>query len=188
MAKTTLSCRRLSRGKSGAVWWGSISEFRLSRRCPQCLGHYRTLETNVFPSLVKFVALNCKKFFYNLLHVVAYARNLMMSYTFDILGVTPMLTFFNYQQQVECNPQRSMAYLASFNCTLDGLIDATDLIPQKPDWDWDMVIGAMVKFWVHHESLVEQWRQEMISLGEQSLLVGRIANTQLLRQQFESLI
>ena len=111
-----------------------------------------------------------------------------MNYTFDILGVTPVFTFFNYQQEVENNPRRSMAYLGSPECTLDGLIQATELIPDKPDWDWDAVVKTMVNFWLHHESNIQTWRREMASFCEATLLVARVANTQILRQEFEALL
>jgi hypothetical protein len=112
----------------------------------------------------------------------------VMHYTFDILGVTPVFTFFNYQQEVENNPRRSMAYLGSPECTLDGLIQATELIPDKPDWDWDAVVKTMVNFWLHHESNIQTWRREMASFSEATLLVARVANTQVLRQEFEALL
>ena len=34
----------------------------------------------------------------------------VMNYTFDILGVTPIFTFFNYQQQVESDRHRSIRF------------------------------------------------------------------------------
>jgi hypothetical protein len=56
-----------------------------------------------------------------------------MSYCFDIIGVTPVLDFFYYQQNLEQNPKRSKAYLGSYQCTLDGFIQATEMIPKKPN-------------------------------------------------------
>ncbi|MEB3229331.1 MAG: hypothetical protein VKJ27_13230 [Synechocystis sp.] len=112
----------------------------------------------------------------------------MVNYTFDILGVAPIFTFFNYQQQVENDRGRSLAYVGSPACTLDGLIQATELIPEKPDWDWDAVVKTIVDFWLHHEANIQQWRQELDSLTDDGLLVGRVANTQILRRQFERLL
>ena len=81
-----------------------------------------------------------------------------------------------------------MANLGSPECTLDGLIQATELIPDKPDWDWDAVVKTMVNFWLHHESNIHTWRREMASFSEATLLVARVANTQILRQEFEALL
>jgi len=111
-----------------------------------------------------------------------------MIYTFDIIGVATVLNFFYYQQQMETNPQRSKAYLGSYQCSLDSLIQSTELIPQKPNWDWDIVIETMVKFWLTHEESIQQWKHELETLGKENLLVARVANVRSLRSEFESLL
>ncbi|MEB3250496.1 MAG: hypothetical protein ACKN9E_13495 [Microcystaceae cyanobacterium] len=111
-----------------------------------------------------------------------------MSYSFDVLGVTPIFTFFTYQQEIEQNPQRSIAYLGSHCCSLDGFIQATEQVLKKPDWDWDAVVQSMIDFWLRHESQVKQWKQELQYLGRDNLLVGRVANVEALRQEFETLL
>jgi hypothetical protein len=113
---------------------------------------------------------------------------IIMNYTFDILGVTSVCTFFQYQQDVEQNPERSRAYVASYSCTLDGLIQGTEAIIKRPNWNWDEVVQTMVNFWLRHESAIQQWKEELILLGEDNLLVGRVANVERLRQEFESLL
>jgi hypothetical protein len=110
-----------------------------------------------------------------------------MAYTFDILGVTPVLTFFNYQQQVEQDSQRSMAYVGSYHCTLDALIRATQEIPHKPEWDWDRVVNLMVQFWLENEARVQHWKHELQHIGRGSLLVARVANVDVLRGELEQL-
>lgn len=110
-----------------------------------------------------------------------------MSYTFDILGITPIFTFFNYQQEVEQNPRRGTTYLGSYQCTLEGFIQATDLIPQKPDWDWDNVVQSIVNFWLRHEETINQWKSELANTGNDNLLVARVSNIDILRREFESL-
>ncbi|MCC5898801.1 MAG: hypothetical protein JJU32_12925 [Phormidium sp. BM_Day4_Bin.17] len=47
-----------------------------------------------------------------------------MSYTFDIINILPVLNFFDHQQKVEQTPHRSLAYLGSYDCTLDGFNEA----------------------------------------------------------------
>ncbi|MFN5515214.1 MAG: hypothetical protein ACK5CA_10800 [Cyanobacteriota bacterium] len=112
-----------------------------------------------------------------------------MAYTFDILGVTPVFTFFNYQQDVEQRPERSLAYVGSYDCTLDSLIKAMELIPRRPDWDWDEVTQTLINFWLRNAESIEVWKQELNSLGKKdNLLVGRVANVERLRQAFESLL
>lgn len=110
-----------------------------------------------------------------------------MAYTFEILGITPILTFFNYQQTIEQHPQRSTAYVGSYHCRLDALIQATQHIPHKPNWNWDRVVDVMVQFWLQNEDRVQQWRQELDSLNRDRLLVARVANTDLLRRELNQL-
>ena len=110
-----------------------------------------------------------------------------MSYNFEIIGVAPVLAFFNYQQQIETNPQRSKAYIGSYICTLDAFIESTEMIPQKPQWNWDEVIETMINFWLSHEDVVRQWKQELDSAEKNNLIIARVANVEALRQEFEHL-
>ena len=111
-----------------------------------------------------------------------------MSYSFDIIGVTPVLNFFYYQQDVEQNPKRSKAYLGSYECTLDAFIQSTEMIPQKPNWNWDKVVDSMVEFWLNHSDDIHQWKQELATFGNDNLIVARVANVSWLRHEFEELI
>jgi hypothetical protein len=111
-----------------------------------------------------------------------------MSYTFDILGVTPILTFFNYQQEVESSPGRSKTYLASYECSLDAFIKSTELIPNKPDWNWDEVIETIVNFWLHNELTIKNWQSQLRSVNNDSFLVARVANFNLIRRELETII
>ena len=111
-----------------------------------------------------------------------------MSYSFDVLGITPIFTFFNYQQKVEQNPQRSTAYLGSYHCSLEGFIQATEMIHQKTDWDWDDVVKQIIHFWLGHEENIQEWKKELTTIGQESLIVARVANIDGLRRDFEFLI
>lgn len=111
-----------------------------------------------------------------------------MSYSFDIVGVSPILTFFNHQQKVDTNPHRSKTYLGSYLCTLDAFIQSADLIPQKPDWDWEEVMQSMVNFWLRHEDRIRYWQDQLEQADSESLLIGRVANVEALRSEFESLV
>ncbi|MEM1255151.1 MAG: hypothetical protein AAGI69_22165 [Cyanobacteria bacterium P01_H01_bin.21] len=111
-----------------------------------------------------------------------------MSYNFDIVGVSPVWNFFKHQQYVEQSPSRSCAYLGSYECTLDGFIEATSLVHQKPDWDWDTVVNEIVNFWLNAGDPISQWKRELAEAEETSLIVGRVANFQSLRSHFEVLL
>ena len=110
-----------------------------------------------------------------------------MSYAFDIIGISSVLQFFNHQQRSESNPRRSKAYLGSHICTLDSFIEAADMTPQKPDWDWNEVVAAMVQFWINQEAKVRYWKFELEQVGKDNLIVARVANYDSLRNEFEGL-
>jgi hypothetical protein len=111
-----------------------------------------------------------------------------MSYSFDIIGVSPVLQFFNYQQREETHPDRSKAYLGTYCCTLDAFIEATEAIHRRPDWDWDAIVNTIVEFWLSQEANVRHWKHQWESAaGDSNLLVGRVVNYDRLRSEFETL-
>lgn len=110
-----------------------------------------------------------------------------MSYGFDIVGISPTLQFFDHQQRNETSPHRSKAYVGSYVCTLDSFIQATDEVAQKPDWDWDEVVAAMIAFWIHQGDKVRQWRATLEDLEGDNLIVGRVANFDYMRGELEGL-
>ncbi|MBV5260747.1 hypothetical protein FLX56_20230 [Synechococcus moorigangaii CMS01] len=111
-----------------------------------------------------------------------------MAYSFDLLGAIPLITFFNYQQQNEQDPQRPKAYLTVYRCTLDSFIDALEMIPKRPHWNWDEVVETIVHFWIKQEDVVRRCEQELPSHPEEPyLVVARIANLTALRRDFETL-
>lgn len=111
-----------------------------------------------------------------------------MSYSFDIIGIAPVLQFFDHQQREEDNPNRSKAYLGSYCCTLDAFIEATQVVHRKPDWDWDAIVSSMVAFWLSQENDIRHWRHRLeIADGQDNLVVGRVVNYNSLRGELESL-
>lgn len=110
-----------------------------------------------------------------------------MAYTFDIVGVTPIAKFVQFQHQFTRKRDRAKTYLGSYDCSLDGLIKATKMLPDKPDWDWDEVLEEMINFWMQSEEPIQHWKQELETVKEESLLVARVANSEALRQEFEFL-
>lgn len=111
-----------------------------------------------------------------------------MAYSFELLGVTPLLSFFEYQQKNEQDPQRPKTYVGSYNCTLDSFIHAMDMIPEKPKWDWDQVVEAMVQFWFCHEEKVRACESDLtVDSEEPRLVIARVVNIEALRGNFELL-
>lgn len=55
-----------------------------------------------------------------------------MKYTFDIVGVSPVLHFFDHQQQSISQPQhQGIEYLGTHTCTLDAFLKSVEIVPAK---------------------------------------------------------
>ena len=111
-----------------------------------------------------------------------------MNYFFDIIGTASVLTFFNYQQQIEQNKNRGSAYLGSYQCSLDSFIESVDNIPKNPDWDWDDVVGSIVNFWLKNEDQVRYWLNNFNPSDLDTVIVARVGEIEALRCEFESLL
>lgn len=110
-----------------------------------------------------------------------------MSYSFDILGISSVLNFFNDQQRFEQTPNRSKAYLGSPHCTLDAFIASANRVHHKPEWDWEAVTDTMVDFWLRHADTIQHWKSELEAADQESLIVAQVTNVRALRRELESL-
>lgn len=111
-----------------------------------------------------------------------------MEYTFDLVGVVPVLSLFNQQQQSEHHaPWKGAIYLGAHCCVLDEFIDsAREAIPRR-GWNLDEVVDTVIHFWVNNGEKVNHWKRRLEDAGNHNLLVGRIADLHSLRTEFESL-
>lgn len=112
-----------------------------------------------------------------------------MSYTFDILGVSPILYFFNHQQELlQKAPHQGVEYIGTHRCTLDALIESVETVPLDRGWELDQVVNTVVNFWVNNSEKVHHWQERLKDAGHDNLLVARVADVQALRHTFESLL
>ena len=112
-----------------------------------------------------------------------------MKYSFELLGVSPILYFFNQQQLlIEKHPHKGVEYLGSYKCTLDAFIESVETVPSKTDWNFDEVVDTMVNFWLNNSDLVQFWKTRLDDAGKESLLVARVADIKGLRNQLEYLL
>ncbi|NJL02573.1 MAG: hypothetical protein HC838_14360 [Spirulinaceae cyanobacterium RM2_2_10] len=109
-----------------------------------------------------------------------------MSYTFDIVGISPVFNFMDRQ-----SPDRiavtSKAYLGSPECSLDAFMRSVDLLSEKPAWNWDEVMTAIVNFWLVNEERIRYWKTELAIARDDHLLVAYIAHVEALRHELEQL-
>jgi hypothetical protein len=112
-----------------------------------------------------------------------------MKYTFDIVGVSPVLHFFNHQQQ---NQQKSktlgLEYVGSYKCTLDAFIQSVESVPPKWDWKMDEVVGTVIEFWMTNSESINYWKLRLMDAGNDNLLVARVADINAMKDTFEALI
>ncbi|NEP18233.1 MAG: hypothetical protein F6J97_15230 [Leptolyngbya sp. SIO4C1] len=110
-----------------------------------------------------------------------------MAYMFELIGIFPTLSFFQQQQRLEQTPKRSKALVSSYDCTLDSFIASTDLIYQKPDWDWDAVVNTMVSFWLSQGDNIYRWRRELAKADREQRLVAQVTNLRVFKCELETL-
>jgi plasmid maintenance system antidote protein VapI len=110
-----------------------------------------------------------------------------MKYTFEILGISPVLYFFNQQQKfIEKTPQLSIEYLGTHKCTLDALIESVEILPNR-GWDLERVVDTVIDFWVNNSDSILYWKARLKDAGSENLLVARVADIKALQAEFEAL-
>lgn len=112
-----------------------------------------------------------------------------MKYTFEVLGVSPILHFFNHQQEIiQKQLEPGVEYVGSYRCTLDSFLQSIETTPLRPNWDLDQVVETVVDFWMNNSEKIQLWRNRLEDAGKENLIVARVADLQALRATFESLI
>lgn len=112
-----------------------------------------------------------------------------MKYTFEILGISPVLDFFNHQQRlVQETASRGIEYLGTYQCTLDAFLKSVEMVPPKRGWEMDQVVDTVIQFWMNHSDGIRYWKARLSDAGKENLLVARVADIQSLKAEFESLL
>ena len=112
-----------------------------------------------------------------------------MKYTFELLGISPVLDFFNHQQKLLQNSlSTGIEYLGSYQCTLDAFLESVETVPPNLKWDMDEVVDTVIQFWVNHSEPIRYWKARLDDAGQNNLLVARVADIRSLKAEFESLL
>jgi len=112
-----------------------------------------------------------------------------MSYTFDILGVSPLLDFFTQQQKIkETTAPLDLEYVGSYKCTLDSFIESVETVSGQNNWEMDRVVDTVISFWMNNGEKISYWTERLEDAGSENLLVARVGDIQGLKITFESLI
>ncbi|WP_392531574.1 hypothetical protein [Nostoc sp. C117] len=112
-----------------------------------------------------------------------------MKYTFDIVGVSPLLQFFNHQQNsLQKPPYQGVEYLGMHTCTLDTFLESVESVPAKRGWNLDQVVDTVIQFWLNNSESIRYWKVSLSDAGKDNLLVTRLADITALQAEFESLL
>lgn len=111
-----------------------------------------------------------------------------MEYSFEFVGIAPVLSFFTHQQKFQHQPRRGAEYLGTYQCTLDALLDSVEQVPLRRGWHLDGVVDSVIHFWLNNAEQIQHWKHRLQDAGAENLLVARIADAEALRIEFESLL
>lgn len=112
-----------------------------------------------------------------------------MPYTFEILGVSPIVYLFNQQQEIaQKKPRPRVEYLGTHKCTLDAVIQSVETVPLNRGWDLERVVDTVVDFWMSNADSIKYWQARLQDAGSESILMARVADLKSLRAEFESLL
>ncbi len=111
-----------------------------------------------------------------------------MKYAFNIVGVSPVLHFFNHQQKslVGGQPQ-GIEYLGAPDCTLDAFLKTVESVPTKESWEMDEVVKTVIDFWMNNSESIRYWKSRLLDAGRDNLIVTRVAEIQALQAEFDML-
>lgn len=112
-----------------------------------------------------------------------------MTYTFDILGVSPVLYFFNQKQEIlQTEGEIGIEYLGTHRCTLDAFLESVETVSPNKEWDLDGVVETVIDFWLKNAESISYWKDRLEDAGRENLLVARVADIYSLRATFESIL
>jgi len=112
-----------------------------------------------------------------------------MGFTFELLGVTPVLEFFHHQQaQSRRQSPTGVEYLGSYKCTLDAFIESVETVSPKHGWELDQAVDAVVGFWLSNVESIRYWKKRLDDAGKENLIVARFADLRSIRAEFEQML
>ncbi|GAB4339993.1 MAG: hypothetical protein Fur0042_00310 [Cyanophyceae cyanobacterium] len=112
-----------------------------------------------------------------------------MDYTFEILGVSPLLYLFDLQSsQPKGANDLAVEYVGARHCTLDAALRAVEPIAPKRGWDWERLRRTAVEAWMQKADSISYWKQRLEDAGRDDVLLVRVAESRDLRLVLEGLL
>lgn len=66
-----------------------------------------------------------------------------MKYTFELLGISPTLSFFNQQQELLQQQPAGVEYLGNHKCTLDAFVESVETVSPNRGWEVDRAVDTV---------------------------------------------
>ncbi|MBW4651943.1 MAG: hypothetical protein KME20_02630 [Kaiparowitsia implicata GSE-PSE-MK54-09C] len=111
-----------------------------------------------------------------------------MQYSFELVGIAPILNFFNHQYNTEAQRLSGAEYLATHRCTLDAFLESAETVVPERGWNLDRVVDDVIEFWLNNAEQVNHWKQRLQDAGADTLLIGRLGDYKAMQIEFESLL
>ncbi|WP_353258858.1 hypothetical protein [Prochlorothrix hollandica] len=93
-----------------------------------------------------------------------------MAYSFNLLGISPILDFFSHQQNRQGHiAQGGAAYVGTHECKLDTFIRSVEEVSPPRGWNLDQAVDAVIQYWMTNEGYVRHWQQRLQDAGQESL-------------------
>jgi plasmid maintenance system antidote protein VapI len=111
-----------------------------------------------------------------------------VKYTFELLGISPTLSFFNQQQELLQQQPAGVEYLGNHKCTLDAFVESVETVSPNRGWEVDRAIDTVISFWMHNSESIQYWKRRLQDAGSENLLIARMGDIKSLQAAFESLL
>lgn len=111
-----------------------------------------------------------------------------MKYTFELLGISPTLSFFNQQQELLQQQPAGVEYLGNHKCTLDAFVESVETVSPNRGWEVDRAVDTVISFWMHNSESIQYWKHRLQDAGSENLLIARMGDIKSLQAAFEALL
>ncbi len=109
-----------------------------------------------------------------------------MTYSFQLLGVSPVIQLFQSQQQV-IQSRPDLEYVGVHQCTLDAFVGSVETVALTKGWEATPVVNSVIEFWVNNPQKIQYWANRLQAAGQENLLMARVGKLEALKSRFDHL-
>lgn len=109
-----------------------------------------------------------------------------MTYSFQILGISPVIQLFQSQQHV-IQSRPDLEYVGVHQCRLDAFVNSVERVALDKGWEKMPVVNTVIEFWVQNPQKIQYWGQRLQVAGQENLLLARVGKLEALKSRFDHL-